>query len=85
VVGISADPWDRQKMFDEANQLGFILLSDPDRGIAKQFGVKRVGSLPNRRRTFVIGSDHEIVSVIATETDMRRHADEALKALSTIQ
>jgi peroxiredoxin Q/BCP len=85
VVGISADPWDRQKMFDEANQLGFILLSDPDRGIAKQFGVKRIASLPNRRRTFVIGSDREVLAVIATETDMRRHGDEALKALSAIQ
>lgn len=85
MVGISADPWDRQKMFDEANQLDFILLSDPDRGIAKQFGVKRAGLLPNRRRTFVIGRDREVIAVIATETDMRRHGDEALTALRCVQ
>ena len=62
-----------------------MLLSDPDRVVAKQFGVKRLGGLANRRRTFVIGRDREIISVIATETDMRRHADEALKALRTTQ
>ena len=62
-----------------------MLLSDPDRVVAKQFGVKRLGGLKNRRRTFVIGRDREIISVIATETDMRRHADEALKALRTTQ
>ena len=30
-VGISADPVDRQKKFDDKNGLGFPLLSDPDR------------------------------------------------------
>ena len=37
-VGISADPVDRQKKFDDKNSLGFPLLSDPDRKVHKQFG-----------------------------------------------
>ena len=34
-VGISADPVDRQKKFDDKNGLGFPLLSDPDREVHK--------------------------------------------------
>ena len=78
---MSADPWDRQHKFDEINQLYLPLLSDPDRTVAKQFGVKRLGSLPNRRKTFVIGHDRQILTVITSETDMTKHADEALNVL----
>ena len=78
---MSADPWDRQHKFDEINQLNLPLLSDPDRTVAKQFGVNRLGSLPNRRKTFVIGRDRQILAVITSETDMTKHADEALNVL----
>ena len=78
---MSADPWDRQHKFDEINQLNLPLLSDPDRTVAKQFGVKRLGALPNRRKTFVIGRDRQILTVITSETDMTKHADEALNVL----
>ena len=78
---MSADPWDRQHKFDEINQLNLPLLSDPDRTVAKQFGVKRLGSLPNRRKTLVIGRDRQILAVITSETDMTKHADEALNVL----
>ena len=81
MVGMSADPWDRQRNFDDINQLNFLLLSDPDRTIAKQFGVKRPLSLPNKRQTFVIGRDRQIVAAIASETDMAKHADGALNVL----
>ncbi len=82
---MSADPWDRQRNFDDINQLNFLLLSDPDRTIAKQFGVKRPLSLPNKRQTFVIGRDRQIVAAIASETDMAKHADEALEVLGNLE
>lgn len=72
---------DRQKAFDDKNNLGFPLLSDPDREIAKLFGVKRFGPLPNKRATFVIGTDRKILGVIQSELDMTGHADEALEIL----
>lgn len=59
----------------------FPLLSDPDRAIARQFGVKRVGPLPTKRATFVIGTDRRVMAVIASETSMKQHADEALEVL----
>ena len=39
VIGISPDTPETQKKFDEKNNLGFSLLSDPDHKIAEAFGV----------------------------------------------
>tara|TARA_B110000008_G_C16925250_1_gene546446 strand:- start:196 stop:450 length:255 start_codon:yes stop_codon:yes gene_type:complete len=80
-VGISADQFDRQKEFDEANNLGFTLLSDVNSKIAKYFGVKRIGPLGIKRQTFVIDVDRKILGVIASETNMKIHADRALQIL----
>lgn len=72
---------DRQKAFDEKNDLGFPLLSDPDRKVAKHFGVKRFGPLPSKRSTFVIDTDRTLLGVIHSELDMTGHADQALAIL----
>ena len=80
-MGISADQVDRQREFHSENGLVFPLLSDPDRSIAKQFGVRRFGPLPTKRATFVIGTDRRVLAVITSETNMDVHADQALAAL----
>jgi peroxiredoxin Q/BCP len=80
-VGISADQVDRQREFDEKNNLNFPLLSDPDRSVAKLFGVKRMGPLQSKRVTFVIGADRTLLAAIRSETDMLTHADEAMEVL----
>ena len=80
-MGISADPVDRQRAFDEKNDLGFPLLSDPDRTIAAQFGVKRFGPLPSKRATFVIDVDRRVLGAISSELNMDAHADQALSVL----
>ena len=82
IVGVSADPVDRQKQFDEANELGFPLLSDPDKAVASMFGVRRFGPMPNKRATFVIGKDKRLIGSIASETNMNKHADDALAMLA---
>jgi peroxiredoxin Q/BCP len=82
-VGISADPVDRQATFADRHGLDFPLLSDGDRTVARAYGVKRPGPLFNRRTTFVIGQDRRIVEVVASELNMRVHADRALEALRT--
>ena len=83
-MGVSADPVDRQKEFDDKNDLGFPLLSDGDREVAKLFGVKRFGPLPSKRATFVIDKDRRLVKAIRSETNMLAHADEALEALAAL-
>ncbi len=80
-VGISADDRTRQAEFAAAYELDFPLLSDPDRTIARRYGVKRPGPLFNRRKTFVIAPGRRIVAVIGSELDMEVHADAALAAL----
>ena len=82
-LGISADSVDRQRQFAEKNGFEFPLLADPDRVVARQFGVKRPGPLFNRRATFVIGTDGRLVAEIRSEIDMAKHADEALAILSS--
>jgi thioredoxin-dependent peroxiredoxin len=80
-LGISADAVDRQRQFSEKHGFDFPLLSDPDRAVARQYGVKRPGPLFNRRATFVIGADGRLLAEIASEIDMAKHADEALAVL----
>lgn len=80
-IGISVDRPDRQAEFDERHSLGFPLLSDPDRSVARQFGVKRPGPLFNRRATFVIDSDRRVLATFSSELNMDLHADRALEAL----
>ena len=81
-MGISVDRSDRQEEFDNTNNLGFPLLSDPETKIARQFGVRRPRPLPTKRATFVIAQDRRLIAKISSETNMHTHADEALKALA---
>jgi len=80
-VGISADPVDKQRQFDEMHDLGYPLLSDEDKTVAKAYGVTRRLLPGNKRMTFVIGQDGKLVDVIASELNMDIHADKALEAL----
>jgi thioredoxin-dependent peroxiredoxin len=80
-VGISADTVDRQASFAQQHQLGFPLLSDRDRVIARAFGVKRPGPLFNKRKTFVVGTDRRVLAEISGELDAKVHADRALEVL----
>ena len=81
-LGISADSVDRQKKFSDKHTFDFPLLSDRDRTVARELGVKRAGPLPNKRTTFVIDTDRRVLAVISSETNMDKHADEALAVLS---
>lgn len=80
-IGISADSIDRQAEFDERNSLGLPLLSDLDRAVAGQFGVKRPGPLFSRRATFVIDTDRRVLAAFSSELNMETHADRALRVL----
>jgi peroxiredoxin Q/BCP len=81
-VGISADAVAKQERFASKYSFDFPLLSDTDRAVAKAFGVKRPGPLPNARATFVIAEDGTVLDVIKSEISMDAHADKALAALA---
>jgi peroxiredoxin Q/BCP len=81
-VGISADPVEKQKQFDEKESLGMTLLSDTDRTVAEQLGVKRgISLLKVKRTTFVIDTDRTLLDVFHSEVSMNSHADKALALL----
>jgi thioredoxin-dependent peroxiredoxin len=81
-VGISADPVEKQHTFSDKHGFDYPLLSDEDRRVAAMFGVKRaLPLLPNKRATFVIGTDRRVIEVITSEINMAKHADLALEAL----
>jgi thioredoxin-dependent peroxiredoxin len=81
-VGISADTVEKQRQFSDKHQFDYPLLSDPDRVVAEQFGVKRgFGISPVKRSTFVIDTDAKVLAVINSEVSMNKHADRALEAL----
>jgi peroxiredoxin Q/BCP len=80
IVGVSADDVARQAEFSAKHTLGFPLVADTDRHIAEAFGVKRRRG-PNKRSTFVLGTDGVVIARIDSEFAMGRHADDALEAL----
>ena len=80
-VGISADDVAKQAAFDAKHGLGYPLVSDADRVVASQFGVRRPGPLMNKRATFVIGTDRRILAAFSSELNMEAHADRALDVL----
>jgi thioredoxin-dependent peroxiredoxin len=81
-VGISADPVEKQRAFADKHSFDYPLLSDEDKSVAAVFGVKRALSfLPNKRTTFVIGTDSKVREVISSEVNMAKHADLALESL----
>ena len=82
-VGISADKVAKQKEFADKHSLGYPLLADTDRSVAKHFGVTRGGpiKIPNKRVTFVIDTDRTVLDVISSELSMEVHADKALATL----
>ena len=80
-IGISADTVDKQHQFSAKHDFDFPLVSDGNRSIARAFGVKRPGPLFNKRMTFVIDTDRKVLDVIGSETNMDKHADQALEVL----
>ena len=85
-VGISADQVAKQREFSEKHGFDYPLLSDTDRVVADQFGVKRNAAfLPNKRATFVIDTDGRVLESISSEVNMNKHADRALAVLRARQ
>jgi peroxiredoxin Q/BCP len=81
-VGISVDSVDKQSQFASEQGLDYPLLSDPEKTVAKQFGVTQGFRLgPVRRATFVIGQDRRVLGVIRSELRFDSHADGALEVL----
>ena len=61
VVGVSPDPPEDQKKFDDKYKLGFPLLSDKDHKLAEAFGVWDANANRNNRSAFLIDEQGRIL------------------------
>ena len=80
VIGISGQSVDSHKEFSEKNRLNYIILSDEKNVVRKLFGVptKFFGLVPGRV-TYIADRSGKIVYIFDSQTEVQRHADEALK------
>ncbi len=85
IIGISVDDDASHAEFAKRYQLQFPLVSDPDRAIAKQFGVLRpLGILGARRVTFVVDREGVIRAALHHELSMDAHLEGVQRALATL-
>lgn len=85
IVGVSVDDAESHQRFAERYRLPFSLLSDPDRKLAKAFGVLRpLGILGARRVTYVIDGAGYIRGAFHHELSMGKHVSEVRACLEQI-
>ena len=86
ILGISADPPQRQKKFEDKYDLPYTLLSDTDKKVCEAFGVIKEKSMYGKkvkgiaRTTFVIGPDGRIRHIFEN-VKAQGHAEEVLEYL----
>ncbi len=84
VIGVSGDSVGSHKKFLDKYLFPFTLLSDPKGKIRSIYGsTKAFGLLPGRY-TFIIDKRGVIRHIFTSETNMKKHVDEALKVLREI-
>jgi peroxiredoxin Q/BCP len=83
IVGISSDDTDSHRKFRDRHRLPFILLSDTDYTVAKQYGCK--GALGIKRAVFLLDEQgivrHQHIETLSL---FRRKADELLEIIGTL-
>jgi len=77
ILGVSFDSPESHLAFKKHHNLPFILLSDRNKEVAKQYGVKGLGGLYAQRVTFLIDEQGIIVSIIK-DVDLHLHTQQIL-------
>jgi thioredoxin-dependent peroxiredoxin len=85
VVGVSVDDVESHKAFAEKHKLPFTLLADPDKTVARAYGVLTTfaGMELASRQTFLIDPDGNVAKHYA-KVDADRHSPEVLADLETL-
>jgi peroxiredoxin Q/BCP len=88
IVGISFDPPDDNKAFADAQEFGFVLLSDVDRAVGRRYEVVRddddqYAAFP-MRQSFLI-DPRGVVRKVYSVWDVAGHADDVLGDLREMQ
>ena len=83
VIGISSDSVESHEKFAGRHELPFILLSDKDRAVRKQYGATTLGVVPGRI-TFVIDQKGVIRHAFSSMTNIGPHVEEALRVVKEL-
>ena len=79
----SCDSATTNARFAKALDLDYPVLSDPDKGVAKAYGVVHEGRAYPERWTFIIGTDGTILDVM-TEVDAGSHGSQIAARLDEL-
>ena len=84
IIGISQDPKNDHKEFKESLDLHYPILGDPERQVAKRYGVPvHLGKFP-AKSSFVVGPDRKIHYVYDWLFRPRNHVAKILSVLSEV-
>jgi thioredoxin-dependent peroxiredoxin len=84
VLGISADPLNKLKQFEDKQKLNFSLLSDPDHKVISAYGCWGLKKFMGRefmgilRQSFLIDPKGKIIHIM-NKVETKTHHDDVLK------
>ena len=86
IIGISGQSVESHKKFAEKYHLNFTLLSDEENRVRMLFGVpvNLFGLLPGRV-TYIIDKSGKVVYIFNSQTNAKKHVDEALRILKGLK
>src|SRR2546425_12626398 len=84
VIGISSDNQKSHGAFATEHKLPFILLSDSDGAVRKDYGVKKTFGLVPGRVSFVIDKNGIVRHVFSSQSRATAHVSEALAVLKSL-
>jgi peroxiredoxin Q/BCP len=80
ILGISGQSVESHREFASNNRLPYIILSDTNNQVRKLFGVpSKFFKLIPGRVTYITDRSGKVVYIFDSQTEVQRHADEALK------
>lgn len=85
VIGISSDSVDSHRDFASRCDLPFTILSDQGGKVRRLYGVPSSFGLIPGRVTYVIDRQGVVRHVFNSQTNPRRHIDEAMRALRALK
>ncbi len=83
VIGISGDSVDSHQKFASKYNLPFVLLSDSQNTVRKQFGVPATLFILPGRVTYVVDKEGIVRHIFNSMMDFKAHVDEAIKTLQS--
>ncbi|MEL6330752.1 MAG: peroxiredoxin [Planctomycetota bacterium] len=85
VVGVSAQSGSTHDKFESRFKLGFTLLSDPGRAVAKQYGAVGLGGVLPLRVTYLLDPDGTVADAVRADLAIGKHAAFADRVLERLR